>query len=69
MARDSDGTGDTENHVDADDPIVGDSDGLHVDDGDEYDYVLTRPDGASFGFDAVEVAELRTLFDGMQGDG
>lgn len=69
MARDSDVTGDTEDHVDADEPLVGDPDGLNINDGDEYDYVLRRPDGDSFGFDAVEVAELRKLFDGMQGDG
>lgn len=50
-------------------PIVGDSEGISIDDGERFDYVLSRPDGGEFGFDAVEVADLRDLFGKMQGDG
>ena len=50
-------------------PIVGDPDGINIDDGDEFDYVLSRPDGGKFGFDAVEVADLREMLGEMQGDG
>lgn len=51
------------------DPIVGDPNGISIGEGDQFDYVLTRPSGDRFGFDAVEVSELRELLDDMQGDG
>ncbi|NHN60304.1 MULTISPECIES: hypothetical protein [Halorussus] len=51
------------------DPIVGDPDGIRIDEGEEFDYALTRPDGAAFGFDAVEIPDLRELLEDMQGDG
>ena len=52
-----------------DGPLVGDPDGIRIDDGEEFDYVLSRPDGGEFGFDAVDVPELREMFGEMQGDG
>lgn len=51
------------------DPIVGDPDGISIGEGEHFDYVLSRPDGDEFGFDAVEIPELRELLDHMQGDG
>ena len=54
---------------DTDQPLVGDRDGINVRNGDEFDYVLSRPDGGRFGFDAVEIPEMRELLEHMQGDG
>ena len=51
------------------DPIVGDPDGISIGEGDQFDYALSRPEGGEFGFDAVDVPELRELLDEMQGDG
>jgi hypothetical protein len=51
------------------DPIVGDPEGISIGDGDQYDYALSRPRGGEFGFDAVEIPELRELLEDMQGDG
>jgi hypothetical protein len=51
------------------DPIVGDPDGISIGEGDQFDYELSRPDGGEFGFDAVEIPELRELLEDMQGDG
>ncbi|PSP57487.1 hypothetical protein BRC82_00640 [Halobacteriales archaeon QS_1_67_19] len=51
------------------DPIVGDPNGISVDEGDQFDYVLSRPDGHEFGFDAVEIPDLREFLEHMQGDG
>ena len=54
---------------DADEPLVGDRDGINVRNGDEFDYVLTRPDGDEFGFDAVEIPEIREILEHTQGHG
>lgn len=51
------------------DPMVGDSDGISIEEGDRFDYALSRPDGGTFGFDAAEIPALRELLDEMQGDG
>ena len=51
------------------DPVVGDPDGISIGSGDEFDYVLSRPEGGEFGFDVVEIPELRELLGEMQGDG
>ena len=56
-------------HDDGDEPLVGDRDEINVRSGDEFDYVLTRPDGDGFGFDAVEIPEIRKLLEHMQGNG
>ncbi len=50
-------------------PLVGDRDGINVSNGDEFDYVLSRPDGGEFGFDAVEIPEIREALEHMQGNG
>lgn len=54
---------------DGGDPLVGDRDGISVSDGEEFDYVLSRPGGEEFGFDAAEISEIRELLDHMQGLG
>lgn len=54
---------------DREDPLVGDRDGISVRSGDEFDYVLSRPDGGEFGFDAVEIPEVRELLEHTQGHG
>ena len=51
------------------DPIVGDPDGISISKGDQFDYVLSRPDGGEFGFDAFEIPEIREHLKDMQGDG
>ena len=53
----------------AEDPIVGDSEGISISKGGQFDYVLSRPDGGEFGFDAVEIPEIREHLKDMQGDG
>ena len=67
------GCGFEPSHVSArnpdDEPLVGDSGEIHVRSGDEFDYVLARPDGDEFGFDAVEIPEIRELLEHTQGDG
>ena len=50
-------------------PLVGDRDGLSVRNGDEFDYLLSRPDGGEFGFDAVEIPDIREMLEHMQGNG
>ena len=54
---------------DSDEPLVGDRDEIHVRSGDEFDYVLARPEGDEFGFDAVEIPEIRELLEHTQGNG
>jgi len=51
------------------DPIVGDAEAISIGEGDQFDYVLSRPEGGEFGFDAAEIPELVKLLEHMQGDG
>lgn len=51
------------------DPIVGDAEGISIGDGDQFDYVLSRPDGGEFGFDAAEISDVVDLLEHMHGDG
>ena len=59
----------TSNDDSGDEPLVGDRDGINVRSGDEFDYVLSRPDGDGFGFDAVEIPDIRKLLEHTQGNG
>ena len=59
----------TENTDAGEEPLVGDRDDINVRSGDEFDYVLSRPDGEGFGFNAIEIPEIREMLEHMQGNG
>jgi len=55
-----------------DDLLLGDPNDVGIRDGTDdepYDYYLVGPDRGEFGFDAVEIQDLRSMLDRTLGDG
>lgn len=55
-----------------DDLLIGDPDGLGIRDGnddEQFDYYLVDPDRGEFGFDAVEIQDIRSMLQRTLGDG